>query len=190
MANSRVISPIGRVAYPNLVKARARAEGKQPRYSITLVWGPEVDLTDLKAQLKQLVQEEYPNGVPANFRSPLRSGAERRKDDGTYPEGFKADDVYAEFWRYEDRGLIPTVDHNRNEILQADVYAGSFGRVSFRPFVYAVEGNKGLGFGLEAFQKTGDGDPIGFAPVDAKNEFEAVAGVASDADSLNAALGF
>lgn len=179
--SERIISPIGRVAYPNLVQARKRTESSKPRFSLTLVWGSEVNLTEFKAQLREVIAKEFPNGAPANFRSPLRSGSTRQREDGSFPAGFKADDLFAEFWRYEERGLIPVLDGNNNTIIQADIYAGCLGRVSFRPFVYNVEGNKGLGLSLEAFQKTGDGEPIGFTPVDPKNEFEVVSGFSSTA---------
>lgn len=174
------VTPVGRVAYPHLFKARKRNDKQDPRYSVTLVYDQSVDLTTFKAVVRKVVQEAYPNGVPGGFRNPFRPGSDRRGDDGTMPEGFKETDTFVEFWRYEDNGQQPTVGPERDAAgnLPAlgpnDVYAGMTGRVSFRAYCYGKgkdHGNKGVNIGLEAFQKIADGKPIGNAPIDANKAF-------------------
>lgn len=183
-----ILSPIGRVAYPTLVTARKRNERAKPRFSVTLVFGPDVDLTAFKKSVQAVVREKYPSGVPKNFRSPFRSGSDKEREDGTYPEGFSPDDTFVEFWRYEEHGRVPCVDAQRNELLATDVYAGMTGRVSTRPFCYDTDGNRGVSLGLEAFQKAADGTPIGAAPVDPQTEFDDIEGAeaieAIDADDI------
>lgn len=186
MSNS--ITPIGRVAYPNIAVARKRNETAKPRFSVTLVFDESINLDAFKTAVKKVAAEKYPKGLPGNFRSPFRSGASRRRDDGTLPEGFKETDTYVEFWRYEEHGAVPAVDAQRNELIASDIYAGMTGRVSYRAFCYDVDGNKGISLGLEAFQKAADGTPIGAAPVNPKEAFDDIgeaAAVGTDSGSLD-----
>ena len=176
------LSPIGRVAYPNIATARKRNETAKPRFSVTLVYESGINLSTMKAQVKKVVMEKYPNGPPKGFRNPFRSGEDKQKEDGSYTEGFKATDTFCEFWRYEEHGRVPTVDAQRNELLPTDVYAGMTGRVSFRAFCYDTDGNRGVSLGLEAFQKATDGTPIGAAPVNPQTEFDDIEGPADVAD--------
>ena len=171
-------TPPGRVAYPQFVEARPRSEGKPPRFSCTLVFDESVDLTAMKEAVRAAVLKDL-NGkpVPPNFRNPFRSGEERRRDDGTMPDGFKPTDTFVEFWRYEKHGApgtkkCPTVDQWRNPLPPGDVYAGMLGIVVFKPFCYNTDGNRGVSLSLEGFQKKADGTPIGSAPIDVDNAFD------------------
>ncbi len=178
---SKSLSPAGRVAYPTLVTARSRSEGKQPRFSVTLVFSEDVDLTPIRNAINAAAKIKFKGKIPKGLRSPLRPGTDREKDDGTYPEGFCETDTFIDFWKYEEYGIVPCVDEVKNDLLPSDIYAGMMGRVAFNPFFYDVDGNKGCGLGLEAFQKTGDGTPIGAAPVDPQECFDAV--TVTDGDS-------
>lgn len=176
------LSPIGRVAYPTLVTARSRSEGKPPRFSVTLVFSEDVDLTPLHNAINAVAKIKFKGKIPKGLRSPLRPGTDRMdQNDGTYPEGFCETDTFVEFWKYEQYGVVPCIDGVKNDLLPSDVYAGMLGRVAFNPFFYDVDGNRGCGLGLEAFQKCGDGEPIGAAPVDPQECFDEVA--ISDEDS-------
>ena len=171
-----VKSPIGRVAYPSVAKARQRKDTDKPRFSITLVYDEGTELKVLKNLCKEVADKKFPNGLPKNFRSPFRSGADREREDGSMPAGFEKTDTFVEFWRYEEHGVVPCVDANRNEILPSDVYAGMTGRVIARASAYSVDGNKGVSLHLEAFQKASDGTPIGSAPVNAQTAFDDIEG--------------
>lgn len=174
------VSPVGRVAYPHLFKARAQQDPDKPhRYSTTLVFDESVDLSGFKDAVRAVIKEKLVGGVPEGFRSPFRKGTTRCRPDGTYPEGFKPTDTYVEFWRYEEHGRAPSVGSDRDTegnliaLNPQDVYAGCFGRVSFRCSVYSKGGNSGASIHLEAFQKTDEGTPIGAAPVDVNSAFGA-----------------
>ena len=170
------LSPIGRVAYPNIASARKRNDTSKPRYSVTLVYPEGTDLSALKALANEAAVKKFPNGIPKNINSPFRSGEDRQKDDGSYPQGFGPTDIFVEFWRYEEHGAVPCVDANRNTMLASDIYAGMTGRVSARASGYNHDGNKGISMHLEAFQKAADGEPIGNVPVDAQKEFDDITG--------------
>ena len=171
---AHVKTPVGRVAYPNLHTPRKRNETAKPRFSITLVWPAGTDLSGVQKEIDAVIAKKYPNGKPGNFRSPFRLGSEKRRDDGTLPAGFKEDDIFAEFWRYEEHGAAPIVDAGRAPIPASDVYAGCTARVLCNPFCYNRDGNKGTSLGLEAVQKHEDGEKIGAAPVDATQVFDSL----------------
>jgi hypothetical protein len=170
--SNHTLSAIGQVAYPTFITARKRNATAKPRWSVTLVYDQSISLEAMKARVAECVLKEYPNGPPGGFRSPFRSGADKRRDDGSMPAGFKETDTFCEFWRYEEHGKVPLVDQFRNELLPSDTYAGMTGRVSFNPFCYSTDGNKGVALGLEAFQKAADGTPVGAAPVDPQAVFD------------------
>lgn len=157
-------SPIGRVAFPNLRTARAMNEQAKPKFSITLVWGENVDLTEIRNAVDALIKEKYPKGAPPKFRYPIQNAIDKLDNAGERVEGFGDTEVYADFWKYEDRGPVPVVDGLKNDLLPGDVYGGMFARVLCHPFLYDVSGNVGAAFSLGAVQKARDGEPIGFAP--------------------------
>ncbi len=174
---------IGRVAYPKVAEPYKATEESKLRRSLMLVWGEEIDLSELKALIKKVADKTFPNGVPKGAKNPLKSAETLRRDDGTLPEGFKATDTIAEFWKYEKDGVPPFVDANPNNvILPSDVYSGMTGRVFCNASGYNHPLNKGVSLHLEAFQKAADGKPIGNAPVDPAAVFDAIgAGVGADA---------
>jgi len=179
---AHTLSQVGRVAYPTLVVARKQSEKAKPKYSITLVWSEGTDLSGIKAAIDAVTSEKYPDGTPTrNFRYPLRSGEDKRRDDGTMTPGFEPTDTWAEFWRYErdKAGLVnpkaPVVGPNRDPIPESDVYAGCTARVLFNPFCYDRDGNRGVSLGLEAIQKHEDGERVGAPPVDPQSAFSDLA---------------
>ncbi len=170
-------SVIGRVAYPNLSKARSRERSdgtkSKPRFSVTLVYPEGTDLSAMQAECEKVAKEKYKGKVPRKFNYPFREGSDRQKDDGSYPDGFCETDTFCEFWRYEDDGPVPCVDQLRNELLPSDVYAGMQGRTAYHAFCYDVDGNKGVALWLDGFQKASDGERIGTGgPIDPQKAFD------------------
>jgi len=183
-----VKSPIGRVAYPYLASARRRKPTDKARYSVCLVFPEGTDFSGLKELAKTAALKKFPNGIPKGLKSPFRSGEDREREDGTYPEGFSATDTYIDFWRYEDDGAPPVVGPNRQPILPGSVYAGCTGLVLANASAYSVDGNKGVSFHLEAFQFAADGERIGGSePVNPETDFDELPGSAPAAAGAAAA---
>ena len=165
-------SPIGRIAYPFIASPRARKDTDKPRYSVCLVFPEGTDFTEIRALCRAAAEKKFPQGIPKGIKSPLRSGEERRRDDGTLPEGFLATDIYIDFWRYAEQGEVECLGPDKNTILASDIYSGCFGRVLCNASAYSVDGNKGVSLHLEAFQFAKDGERVGGdGPVDAKAGF-------------------
>ena len=169
---SVLVSPIGRIAYPHLFKAHAYEDGDKPKFSVILVYDPSINLKAVKAACKKVAAEKYPNGVPPRFRWPFRKGSEKVDDDGNQREGFEADDVFLTFSRNADFGPFDILDQHKNDAAPEDIYAGCLGRVVYNPYTYDYKGNKGVALGLEAFQKTKDGDRIGRGRVNGESAFD------------------
>ncbi len=73
------------------------------------------------------------------------------------------------------------VDSNRQEILtRSDMYSGVKGRASINLYAYNVNGNRGIGCGLNNLQKIADGKPLG-SKSRAKDDFA----TKEDEDFLN-----
>jgi len=180
---AHTLSEVGQVAYPTLIVARKQSEKAKPKFSITMVWHEGTDLSGIEAAIDAVVKKKYPDGPPTrNWRYPLRSGEDKRRDDGTMTPGFLPTDTWAEFWRHEKdkNGLVkpkaPVVGPTRDPIPESDVYAGCTARVLFNPFTYDhPSGNRGVSLGLEAIQKHEDGERVGAPPVDAQSAFSDLA---------------
>jgi hypothetical protein len=176
MAHS--LTPVGQACYPTLIVARKQSEKAKPKFSITVAWSEDTDLSEVKAAIDAVCRKKYPDGIPTrNFRYPLRSGEDKRRDDGSMTPGFKPTDTWAEFWRYEkdknglDNPKAPVVGPTRDPIPESDIYAGCTVRVLFNPFCYDRDGNRGVSLGLEAVQKHQDGERVGAPPVDPLSAF-------------------
>ena len=65
------------------------------------------------------------------------------------------------------------VDKDLNEILDPDeVYSGCWGRASINFYPFSVNGNKGIGVGLNNVQKLKDGEHLGAARASAESDFD------------------
>lgn len=167
-------TPEGRVAYPRLFKAGALKPTDTPKFDATLVWGPTVDLSEMKGVVEAFVKREapkkWPGGIPKKFTYPWRSGDEKEGK-----EGFGPDDTFAAFRRNEEYGPPVVVGQNpKNPLTPADVYGGMIGKIAYRPYLYDYTGNCGVALGLEGFQKTGMGTPIGVGPIDPEDAFDLI----------------
>jgi Protein of unknown function (DUF2815) len=152
MAQS-VITPYGKIAFPNLFEARAvPGTGNDPRFSVTLIFDEAAqkkpEYKALQDEILAAANEKFP-GLKGKFgalRMPLRKGEEKSEQYA----GFDPGTVFISPWTKERPGLV---DRNRNEILtKAEVWAGQLARARVRPFAYDTSGNKGVGLMLEHVQ--------------------------------------
>lgn len=186
LSNGNVVTPVARVSFPNLFTPRAQKnqpDGKK-KYSVALLFKKDEDLTILKKAAAAVLADKF--------------GADREK----WPKKLKLpflDQGEQEYEGYEkgcqfircNSDQKPGVVNGRNEPIsdESTVYPGCYGRATVRAFYYDNSGNKGVSFGLQNFQKTGDGEPLGgrmkaedeFTPVDGDDPF---AGKAAGDDPL------
>lgn len=166
----------GLVSYPNLHKPQLY-QGKLS-FGVTLVFNDPKDAAPLRQAADEAIKAEFPSGKPPkNFALPFHLGSEKENEDGEMPTGYTADSVYVKFSRKEEFGAPAVVGPDVQPIGQSEIYPGCKGIVACRPYIWHHKdtGNRGLSFGLEGFQKVGDGERIGgFDPLDPDETFEVV----------------
>lgn len=164
---NKLTTPEFRASFPTLFKAQSFNEGKE-KFSVVMVFPKSTDLSPLKAAARAAAQARWPNGLPANLRSPFREGSE--KGD---LEGFGPDTVFITSSTIRKPGVV---DRQLNHIIDPDAfYAGCYARATVSAFAYDQAGNKGISFGLHNVQFLRDGEPLA-GGTKAEDDFEAVEG--------------
>lgn len=184
----QVRTPKGRVSFPSVFQ-KSGMDGAEPKYRVTLIFGKDQDLSELKALATKAAREKWGDKIPANFRSPFRDGATRKRDDGSFLEGYDETKISITATSTRKPGVVgadPKVELHDEE----DVYGGCFGRATVTAFAYDKGGNRGVGFGLQNFQKLAEGPAFGGKRSKPTDDFDAVtpegaaAPVAGAADPL------
>ncbi len=169
-----LITPIGIVSYPKLfVPEQVLGQGEK-KFQVALIF--EVNdpgLAVLKAEAGRVANEFFKGNIPAKFKSPFIDG-------NTLDDPASKGKIVIRFSCKEDRPP-QVIGPDKKPITQQSglIYPGCLGRVSTKCYGYDTAGNKGVAFGLNNFQKTGDGPRID-GRKSADEEFDAVAQPATD----------
>lgn len=188
-----VITPEFRVSFPSLFTATLPKDaeaGQKPKFSVTMLFAKDADLTALKKAAEQAIIEKWGADKakwPKNMRSPFRKQEEMTDKEGKMRDGCVEGAIFIRASANQDRkpGVVGPNPKVKIED-ESEVYAGCYGRAQVRAFAYDTKGNRGVSFGLQNFQKTRDGEPIG-GRTRAEDAFEPVAGAegsGGDADSV------
>lgn len=143
-----------RLAFPNLAEPRAVQEGQEKKYSATLIFPRDADLSVLKEAAKQAAIATHGAGVNfKSLRSPFRDGSERAEYDGF--DGCKFINVSTKY-----KPVI--VDRNGDQIDATDprIYPGMWVIAKLTCYGYKQLGNNGVSFGLVALQRLLDDEPF------------------------------
>ena len=153
-----------RASYMHIFQPRVPDNGGEPKYSVTLLI-PKTDtatINSIYAEIEKAKQEgaqkAFNGSIPPQCRIPLYDG------DGYRPSG----DPFGEECRgcmvitasAKQQPVVVGLDM-QNILNPADVYSGCYIRANINFFAYNSNGNKGIGCGLNAVQKIGDGEPLG-----------------------------
>lgn len=149
-------TPRFRVSFPNLFTARAAPGGGEPKYSLSMLFPPGTDLSELKKAAAAVVTEKFgpdASKYPAKLKTPFI-------DQGGYDyEGYEKGAILIRATSKQKPGLV---DKNVKPIIdESEVYPGCYAIATVRPFYYDSNGNKGVSFGLQNVQIVADGEPIG-----------------------------
>lgn len=168
---SKVVTGKVRFSYVNIFKSRAFQTDQDAKFSICLLI-PKEDKATLK-KIKTAIDEAIQEGIstkwngkkPANIKLPLRDGDEERADGAPEYAGMM-------FLNANSTQKPGIVDKDLNEILDPDeVYSGCWGRASINFYPFSVNGNKGIGVGLNNVQKLKDGERLGATRASAESDF-------------------
>ena len=170
--STKVVTGKVRFSYVNIFKSRAFQADQDAKFSICLLIPKEdkATLKKIKAAIDEAIQEgissKWNGKKPANVKLPLRDGDEERADEAPEYEGMM-------FLNANSTQKPGIVDTDLNEILDPDeVYSGCWGRASINFYPFSVNGNKGIGVGLNNVQKLKDGEHLGAARASAESDFD------------------
>lgn len=170
--STKVVTGKVRFSYVNIFKSRAFQADQDAKFSICLLIPKEdkATLKKIKAAIDEAIQEgissKWNGKKPANVKLPLRDGDEERADEAPEYEGMM-------FLNANSTQKPGIVDKDLNEILDSDeVYSGCWGRASINFYPFSVNGNKGIGVGLNNVQKLKDGEHLGAARASAESDFD------------------
>jgi len=159
MAKSvKVVTGKVRFSYAHVFTPQATEEGKQPKYSVSLII-PKSDKETIEKINKAVEQAKQDNAavwggtVPKGLKGGLRDGDEE-KDDPAYANSYFINANSAQKPGVVDADMNPIID-------PTEFYSGCYGRASISFFAYNSNGSKGIGCGLNNLQKLEDGERLG-----------------------------
>lgn len=174
----RVLTPEFRVSYPHVFKPQAPKQGDKLKYSVTMMFPKNSDLSSLKEAMKQakIAQWGAKENWPANLESPVNDG-----DDPKYAknEGYKGHWIIKANSNEDQKPSV--VDQNIEPIIdQAKFYPGCYARAYLLAYGWEYMGKNGVSFILDHVQKTRDGKAFGgkkpadqvFTPVSVDEDFD------------------
>lgn len=169
----RLTTPEGIVCFEHVWEAAAMEEGKQKKFSLILVFPNKAILKELRQQCIATATAKFGEDwrklhEKGKFRFPWRDGDEYEDYGAPFTnEG-------AVFCSFQSTTPVGVVDGRAKPIMdRADFYSGALARVTYTPWAYDSNGNKGVTLLLNNVQKTGKGERIAGKP-NAEDDFEAV----------------
>jgi hypothetical protein len=155
----RIITPEFTGSFVNILQPAKPMQGQpagDPKYTITMLFDKDTDLSALKADAARAATEKWgadQSKWPKNMRSPFRDQGEKEY------EGYVAGNICV---TASTKDKPETVDENNNPIVESrEIYSGARYVASVSAFAYDVNGNKGVSFGLGNVKKVKDGKPLG-----------------------------
>lgn len=147
--------------YVTLAKPRAMEVGKEPEYSLALLWDKTVDLTAVRAAIDEAAVSKFGPNAPkllgGKLKSPFKDGDMKKDDDGN------VDPVYKGKWYVNARSKtrVPLVDSTLATVDPNEVYSGCFFHAQLRFYPFDWKGqSKGVGCGLQNLMLVGKGKRI------------------------------
>lgn len=156
----QIVTPRGDTAFMHVFRPQpAMQEGKEPQYTVTLLWDEgDKRLAKLEAAIVEVAKEKFGDKAAnmlkkGQLRSPLRPGSD--KEDTKAAEDFEGKVFLTA--RSTDKPQV--VDKDLEAVMdQMDVYSGCVGRADIYLFPYDKAGNRGVGAILNSFQKLDEGE--------------------------------
>lgn len=155
----KVITPEFRVSFPHVFKPQPpMQQGADPKFGLTMLFPKDADLTALKKAARTAIEEKWGTDQekwPKNLRLPFRDQSEKEFD------GYEPGAIFVNCTSKMKPGLVDASLNEISDMDQNEFYPGCYAKASIRAFTYDVNGNRGVGFGLNNIQKTRDGEPLG-----------------------------
>lgn len=177
---NKVITPVGRASFPNLMKPKLNEMSGKSEYSVDILFDKKTDLTKLKELLEKTIKKKWGTKVPKVLNNPIKDG------DGTKNNGEPYNPEYHGHYFITVKNIRKpgVVDSQNQDILTEDeIYGGCFIRASVNAFAYDRSGNRGVSLSLNNVQKVKDGEAFGAARQSAADEFDVIDDEADNPDN-------
>ena len=156
---SRVTTPEFTASFPQLFEASG-FEGQDPKFSITMLFDKDEDLSKLKAACDAAVAKKWGNDVPAGIQFPMKDGDGKLDSKGEQRPEYKGKKFAIAKAKQADQPKV--VDNELNPILDKTVvYGGCKMRAAVSAYAWEFAGKRGVSLYLGNVQRTGDGEAFG-----------------------------
>jgi hypothetical protein len=166
----KVTTPKFRLSFPSLDAPRG-FEGQEPKYSATMLFAKDTDMSWLKSAMTACMIEKFgadKTKWPKQMKNPIRDGDDKETPTKGYEGHFY---VTA---RSKDKPGCVSADVQDIIDVKNELYAGCYARATIALYFYDKAGNRGIGIALNNVQKLGEGEKFS-GKADAKSDFEPVA---------------
>ena len=156
---SRVTTPEFTASFPQLFEASG-FEGQDPKFSVTMLWDKDEDLSKLKAACDAAVAKKWGEKPPANISFPMKDGDGKLDKDGNQRPEYAGKKFAIAKAKESDQPKV--VDNELNPILDKTVvYGGCKMRAAVSAYAWSFAGKNGVSLYLGNVQRTGDGEAFG-----------------------------
>lgn len=183
----RAITPEVILSFPHLFEPQTPPNSNTPKYSAALVFPPGTDVSELKKAAIKVGKSRWKGYVDGakkgRYHWPFRDDAEDIAEKG-YAEG----SIFFNASSKKRPGVVSIVpDPATGKPMVIDdperIYPGIIARVSVTFYTFDVNGNKGVGVGLNNVQIIRDGERLD-GRLDPSDEFEADPDAVADLSDL------
>lgn len=167
---TKVITGKVRFSYMNVFKAAHFGDSGDDKFSVSLIIRKDdkKTLDKIKAAVNTAIEDgissKWNGKKPNGLKLPLRDGDTDREDDPAYAGCYFINANSTQRPGIVDRDLQEIIDPN-------ELKSGDYGRASINFYPFNVNGNRGVGVGLNNLQKLADGPALGSAKASAEDDF-------------------
>jgi hypothetical protein len=144
-------TPYATLSFPHLFTKRARAEGANPVFTASFIFGTASQKSPAYKALVDGCIAAAKDKFGANVN--LKTVAMPFRDAGDKADkfaGYSAGDMYVNAWSDNKPGIV---DARRQDVLlPEEVWAGQLVRANLTPFAWTNSGKKGVSLGLNHIQ--------------------------------------
>ena len=159
MAENKILTEKVRLSYAHLFHPQAPEGGGEAKYSVCLLI-PKTDAVTL-GRVRAAIEtakaqgiEKWGGKVPTGLKLPLRDGDIERPDSPEFAGML--------FMNCNSKNAPLVVNQQKQDIIDSsEVYSGCYAKASVSFYPFNVNGNRGVGCGLNGIQKISDGEPLG-----------------------------
>lgn len=163
---TKVLTGEVRLSYAHLSTpyTNPNSQNAEPKYSVTMLI-PKTDVAtkaDIDASMKAAYEAAVTNdwkGARPQLRNALIYDGDGVRNDGS-PFGAECKGHWVITASSKRKPQVVDISNINVELAPQDIYSGMYARVTLNFYPFSVQGNRGIGCGLNNVMKTRDGEPL------------------------------